>query len=112
MLKHDRPMVYVSKNLPNMNELRDAPVRELDAFEQQALTSLIEGEDLVTDVQPGRIRALGSLRAMRQCLQCHEVERGTLLGAFSYEFLRDSPPKKAEPDDDDLAALERESLLR
>lgn len=96
MLKHDRPMVYISDRLPNMAELRDAPVRELDAFERQALEGLLQGEDLVTDVQPDRARAVGSLRAMRRCLECHEVERGALLGAFSYEFLRDPPPPRSQ----------------
>lgn len=98
LLKHERPMVYVSERLPNMTELREAPVRELDAFEQRALASLIQGEDLVSDAQPGRVRALGSLRAMRQCLECHEVQRGTLLGAFSYEFLSDPPVRQPKKD--------------
>ena len=108
MLKHERPVAYVSTRLPNMSELRDAPVRELDVFELRALASLGEGEDLCSEVQPGRIRALGSLRAMKQCIQCHEVERGTLLGAFSYEFIRDPPiqaPKKAPSNSADDAEL-------
>ena len=91
LLKHQRPMAYVSRHLPNMTELRHAPVRELDGFEQRALSSLIAGEDLVSDGHLDRVRAFGSLRAATQCLTCHEVERGTLLGAFSYEFLRDPP---------------------
>jgi hypothetical protein len=91
MLKHERPMAYVSEHLPNMTELRDAPVRELNRFERRAFGSLIEGEDLVSEAEVDRIRALGSLRATRQCVDCHRVERGTLLGAFSYEFLRDPP---------------------
>ena len=36
---------------------------------------------------------LGSLRATKECQQCHSVEHGALLGAllgaFSYELLRD-----------------------
>src|SRR6185437_1648341 len=87
MLKHDRPMVYVSEYLPNMNELREAPVRDLDPFERQALTALLAGDDLAADHDAGRVRALGSLRAANQCLECHQVKRGALLGAFSYEFL-------------------------
>jgi len=27
---------------------------------------------------------LGSLRAAKQCLECHTAKRGDLLGAFSY----------------------------
>jgi hypothetical protein len=102
MLKHDRPMVYASDRLPNMTALRDAPVRELDVFEQTSLNSLLAGEDLVSDFHPGRVRAVGSLRATRQCLDCHQVVRGTLLGAFSYEFLRDPPAaRKSVPDGDE-----------
>lgn len=107
ILKHERPMVYMSDHLPNMMELVKAPVREPDAFEQRALDSLFQGEDLVSDVQPERIRALGSLRAMRQCLECHDVQRGTLLGAFSYEFLRDPPVRQPKVDVD----ADRDELL-
>jgi hypothetical protein len=96
ILKHDRPMVYVSEHLPNMNELREAPVRELDPFERQALTALLAGDDIVSDYDAGGIRAVGSLRAASQCLECHQVKRGALLGAFSYEFLHD-PPLRSPP---------------
>ena len=39
-------MLYVSKNLPRMQELRDAPVRPLDDFEKQALRALEQGQEL------------------------------------------------------------------
>ena len=53
------------------------------------------GEDLVTDATVNRIHLLGAVRAARQCLDCHNVERGALLGAFSYE-LRRTPPLVVE----------------
>lgn len=98
ILLHDVPMVYVSENLPNMQELGDVEVRPLDAFETQSLDALRDGEDLVWRVTANRLRMLGSLRAARQCAQCHMVPRGTLLGAFSYEFHRDPllPVEQAE----------------
>lgn len=34
---------------------------------------------------------LGAVRASNDCRQCHQVPRGTLLGAFSYELRRDPP---------------------
>ena len=37
------------------------------------------------------ILMMGALRASKQCLQCHDVQRGELLGTFSYEMLRDPP---------------------
>ncbi|HKI38092.1 MAG TPA: hypothetical protein VKA46_39935 [Gemmataceae bacterium] len=89
LLKYDEPVVYLSQNLPTMDELRDAPTRPLDTFEQEALDSLRRGEDLMVQEAPDRMRMLGSLRAGKQCLRCHEVERGELLGAFSYQLVRE-----------------------
>jgi len=86
LLKHDEPVAYVSKHLPRMDELREAKTRPLDAFERDALEVLRRGEDLKVQNAPRDIRMLGSIRAVKQCLQCHEVERGDLLGAFSYRL--------------------------
>ncbi|HXT58425.1 MAG TPA: hypothetical protein VN699_07315 [Pirellulales bacterium] len=89
LLKHDQPMVYVSSRLPKMDELRDAPVRPLDAFELGGLSKLQQGDELVVHAAINRVQMLGSIPALKQCLECHQVQRGELLGAFSYEFLRD-----------------------
>ena len=78
-----------------MDELRKAPTRALTGFEERSLASLRNGEDLVTDATVNRIHLLGAVRAARQCLDCHNVERGALLGAFSYE-LRRTPPLVVE----------------
>ncbi|HEY5315592.1 MAG TPA: hypothetical protein VIK18_23880 [Pirellulales bacterium] len=86
LLKHDQAMVYLSKNLPRMDELRTAPVRRLDAFEEEGLAALGAGQEIHTRDYGERIRMLGAVRAVRQCIRCHEVEHGALLGAFSYEF--------------------------
>jgi hypothetical protein len=86
LLKFDAPRVYVLDHLPRMDQLsgEDVPTRELDAFEQQALTRLRTQEDVVVESAGEATRMLGSLRAGRQCLDCHAVPRGELLGAFSY----------------------------
>ncbi|MCH7726548.1 MAG: hypothetical protein IH991_08735 [Planctomycetes bacterium] len=89
LLKFTKPAVYVSANLPNMQELDDTQTRPLDLFESDALSRLQKGEDLVPQATTNRIRMLGSLRADKQCLECHDVKRGHLLGAFSYVLLRD-----------------------
>lgn len=89
LLKHEKPAVYVSRNLPRMDKLQTAQTRPLNAFEQSALRQLDEGEDVVTKGALNRIKMIGSLRATKQCQQCHEVKNGALLGAFSYELLRD-----------------------
>jgi hypothetical protein len=98
-LKHETPRVYESDHLPRMEELSSATAktRELGKFEAAALQKLLEGEEIHTAGTPNRIEMLGAVRASKQCLQCHEVPRGTLLGAFSYELRRD-PPIKIAPE--------------
>ena len=86
LLKFDAPRVYVSKHLPQMKELKNASTRALSEFEADGLIDLQNGEDFAVASEPHRTRVLGSLRAVKQCLECHNVERGQLLGAFSYEF--------------------------
>ena len=96
LLKFDHPAVYVTGHLPRMAEIVDAKTRPLTNFEQQALRSLRGGEDLVTEVDTNEIQMVGSLRSVKQCLECHAGRRGDLLGAFSYRLRRDPPaPVKA-----------------
>jgi hypothetical protein len=97
LLKFSEPRVYISENLPAMDELRDAPTRGLDAFEQNGLAVLKSGEDIVSEHGPETIRALGALRALKQCLQCHTAAEGQLLGAFSYRWGPAKPTPQAVP---------------
>ena len=71
-----------------MEQLDGVPTRMLDDFEFLSLGGLFGGEDLVVKATTNRIRMLGGLRAKEQCLECHSVKKGELLGAFSYELLR------------------------
>jgi hypothetical protein len=89
LLKQKQPAVYVSRNIPRMEELQQAETRPLNEFEDLGLQRLIDGEDVVIRSTLNRIEMLGSLRASKECLQCHSVKSGALLGVFSYEFLRD-----------------------
>lgn len=89
LLKHDTPQVYESQNLPRMEDLDETSTRDLDVFETGAIDALAGGEDLIVNESRNRIRMVGALRAVKQCLKCHAVERGDLLGAFTYEFRRD-----------------------
>jgi hypothetical protein len=84
LLRHPEPVAYVSADLPRMDELRHAPTRPLDAVESAALRQLREGEDLVSVEAGDRLRMIGSIRNLKQCVDCHGGERGDLLGAFSY----------------------------
>jgi hypothetical protein len=99
LLKHAAPGVYLSKNLPRMDELIDAPTRPLDSFETQSLEKLRAGEEIVVERQRDELRMLGSLRAARQCTECHSVSRGDLLGAFTYRLRREGAarPQPAQP---------------
>jgi hypothetical protein len=97
LLTHDVPMAYISKNLPKLDELRNAPTRSLDDFERQSIDRLRSDEDVVTDETPDRIRMVGSLRAAKNCLECHFVKRGELLGALSYELVPVGPTVKKAP---------------
>jgi hypothetical protein len=89
LLKHEEPVVYLSSNLPRMDELSEAPTRSLDGFEKEALARLQRGEDLMVQEASSQMRMLGSIRAGQQCLRCHQVQRGELLGAFSYQMAAD-----------------------
>jgi hypothetical protein len=88
LVMHDTPVAYVSKTLPRMDLLREAPTRRLDSFETQGLAQLQAGETLVMGEQGARLRLLGAIRATKQCVECHGCERGDLLGAFSYVLRR------------------------
>jgi hypothetical protein len=96
LLTHEEPVVYLSDHLPRMDELRAAPTRKLTDFEKLALETLKGGGDLKVQSSANRIQVLGSIRAVTQCMKCHDVERGELLGAFSYYLKRDSISEKHE----------------
>jgi hypothetical protein len=91
LLLQETPIVYVSDNLPRMDELRGAPTRPLDTFEAPALERLVAGRGLVFAEAPEATRLLGAIRSVRQCVGCHGGERGDLLGAFSYTLRRGKP---------------------
>ena len=88
LLKFDGPRVYVLDHLPRMDQLSSdtAPTRELNEFEALALEQLRSQEDLIVQSEGDEYQMLGSLRAAKQCLDCHNVQRGELLGAFSYRL--------------------------
>lgn len=106
LLKFDEPRVYVLDHLPRMDQLTSdtIPTRELDDFENSALAKLRTDEDTVVTNTGADYRMLGSLRAAKQCLECHNVQRGELLGAFSYRLtLTEDPNEDEEPPTTDLS---------
>ena len=91
LLIHPTPRVYVSEKLPSMEELsgENAESRPLNDFEETGLERLKNGQQLVEIATPNRIVMLGAIRAEDSCLHCHAVEPDEILGAFSYELLRE-----------------------
>ncbi len=87
LLRYDAPKAYMSDNLPRFDELANASARDLDDFEAAAIERLRTEENIVIDETPDRVRMVGSIRAATDCLKCHEVRRGELLGALTYELV-------------------------
>lgn len=83
LVKHERPVAYITDQI-RMNKLKETPIRELDFFEAMGVDQLKNGKDLYSRNDRGIVRMLGAIRAETECLSCHQVEKGTLLGAFSY----------------------------
>lgn len=113
--RFDVPRAYVLDHLPRMDHLadNDAPTRDLDEFEAEALERLQNGEPfVVSKSEDGKqLVALGPLLAIDSCLECHSARRGQLLGAFSYEFQRRDIKKQetSEADPQNFPALPAES---
>ncbi|TWT80942.1 hypothetical protein CA13_23890 [Planctomycetes bacterium CA13] len=59
--------------------------RDYDAFENQAIQRMEDGDDVVVENHDGKVRMLGALRCEKACARCHK-EPNRLLGAFTYRF--------------------------
>ena len=106
LLLNEQPRVYVAKpgELPTMENVVDRETRKLSDFESRGLKSLADGRDTFVSATVNRIEMMGAIRAADNCLQCHDGKRGKILGAFSYEILRDPVVKpKTQPDNNDIA---------
>jgi hypothetical protein len=88
LVKHAKPVVYVGKELPRMEELKGAPTRGLSDFELVGVAALARGDDLFVCETPQSVLMVGAIRSVAQCVDCHGGERGDLLGAFSYSLSR------------------------
>lgn len=106
LLRFSAPRVYVLDHLPRMDQLSSdtTPTRPLNKFENSALKRLRTVQDLVVAEHGRQIEMLGSLRASATCLECHNVQRGELLGAFSYQLTL--VDEGDEPTEQELAASE------
>ncbi len=90
--RFETPVAYVLDHLPRMDQLADNDVetRPLTEFELSTLETLAEEDNEIhSEIVNDELRAVGAILAVESCLQCHSVDRGTILGAFSYRFERD-----------------------
>ncbi len=88
LLVHDKTVVYMTENLPRMDEAKTAPKRDPDEFETAGLKAIASGKELYFGRSRDEpiLRMIGGIRAVKSCISCHECRNGELLGAFSYTF--------------------------
>lgn len=86
LLKHDTPVVYEQHELVMYVQASQLKTRALNELETVSLEKLQAGTQRVAgwDEPHQRLQFMGAIRAKDRCLKCHEVEPGTLLGAFTY----------------------------
>jgi hypothetical protein len=96
LLRHDAPTVYLTDALPAMDDVKTAKTRPVDEFETKALKELASGKEVAAEATTNRIRMVGAIRMATACMNCHDGNRGDLLGAFTYELIRDPAYVKAE----------------
>jgi hypothetical protein len=87
-----------------------AKKRELTEFETAALKKLRDGDDVVLQSSEKEMHVLGAVRAREECLTCHKVEAGTLLGAFTYKLALQSQETPAKDRLKDTAGLSKEEI--
>jgi hypothetical protein len=89
LLAHPKPTVYMTVNLPRMDEAKTAAIRNPDEFEAAGLKAVAAGEELYlgTGKTEKVLRVVGGIRAAKACTSCHGCEHGQLLGAFSYVLI-------------------------
>lgn len=90
LLAHPKPTVYMTANLPRVDEAKTAPTRDPDEFETAGLKAIAKGQELYfgkSHTEP-LLRMVGGLRAAKSCVNCHGCREGELLGAFSYTLIK------------------------
>lgn len=90
LLAHPKPTVYMTANLPRMDEAKTAPTRDPDEFETAGLKAIAKGQELYFGKSRSEplLRMVGGIRAAKSCVNCHGCREGELLGAFSYTLVK------------------------
>jgi hypothetical protein len=87
------PFVYQAPEYgPMKNALKDARREPLAEGEADALTQIKDGKDVVLMGPADKRELVGAVRATADCMKCHSVKEGTLLGAFRYPLRREVIP--------------------
>ncbi|WP_062352284.1 hypothetical protein [Pseudoxanthomonas mexicana] len=102
--RHDPAVVHVAHFMGFQHRDDDAAAfvpptrtRGLQAWEREALSTLVAGSGMVVRETPTGTRAMGAIRARPACLACHDDRReGDVLGALSYGLGRLATPAQAE----------------
>ncbi|MCX5658392.1 MAG: hypothetical protein NTW19_01565 [Planctomycetota bacterium] len=108
LLNAPTPRVYVMPGTPTQRGVQRARTRELTPFESAALDRLWAGEPFVIAEETSQLRpalasrfrpAMAALPAQKSCLECHNVQADSLMGAFVYELwpIKPSPPPASAP---------------
>lgn len=82
------PRYFDTRYPPSKKKITSSEYRSLTEDEHAAIAKLRAGKAYakITSPEHRRIRVLAPLLASENCLACHEVQEGELLGAFAYDF--------------------------
>jgi len=101
--RHDPPVVHAASFMGFQHRddvtaipLSSMSLRGLQAWERDALATLVAGADIVLHEGPDGMRSMAPIRARAECLACHRDRReGDVLGALSYRLGRIATPADA-----------------
>ena len=83
----EKPFVYETKTDVTMRSISDAGRRDLRAYETDAVGQLKSGRDAVMTMDHEQPVVIGAVRAGEECVSCHQVKKGDMLGAFVYPLV-------------------------
>ena len=86
LLKSSKPVVYAPRmHTPGLPP--PAGKRDPDGFETSARAGFESGKDIASRNEGRALRCMGAVRAVKECVQCHDDKKpGDLLGAFTYRL--------------------------
>jgi hypothetical protein len=86
--ENERPFAYVNGFAnPVKDGIAHAEQRRLTRFEQSSVAKLQAGRNVVYNGDEERPILVGAMRAGNSCLECHEVNKGEVIGCLSYELM-------------------------